>query len=306
MREVDETWVVSSLLLFSPRWLWALPLLVLIPAAAMTRPLALAPLGCASVLGLWLLSGLVVTWPNSKAPYEDAIHLVTCNAGGGQLQARRLKRYLDEIGADVVVLQEWSGSDRDVLFGKPGESEWYVVSSGGLTAASRHPIEAREGLLYGQLELPGAVGVFELATPSGKVRLINVHLPTAREGIEAVIHWRLKGLPVLAENSKSRNLASEVARHFSMAGADSAIVAGDFNLPSESSILRRHWGDLNDAFATAGFGFGYTKHTRWHGLRIDHIRYDRNWSCIDCRVGPYVGSDHRPVFAKLVPTAPRR
>src|SRR5262245_54048678 len=60
---VDETWVVSSLLLFSPRWWWALPLLALVPGATLTRPAALAPLGCASVIGLWLISGLVVNLP---------------------------------------------------------------------------------------------------------------------------------------------------------------------------------------------------------------------------------------------------
>jgi endonuclease/exonuclease/phosphatase (EEP) superfamily protein YafD len=303
---VDETWVVSSLLLFSPRWWWAVPLLVLIPAAALTRPAASAPLGCASVIGLWLISGLVVSFPKSESPSDDAIRVVTCNTGGGQFQPQRLKQYLDEVRADIVLLQEWSDSDRDTVFGKAGGSEWHVVSSGGVTAASRQPIEALEGLPYGAFELPGAVGLFELATRSGKVRLVNVHLPTAREGIEAVIHWRVKGLPVLQANSKSRDLASGVARRFGIAGADSAIVAGDFNLPPESSILRRHWGDLKDAFATAGFGFGYTKYTHWHGVRIDHIRFDQTWNCVECRVGPDIGSDHRPVFAKLIPTVPQR
>lgn len=304
MRGGDETWAVSSLLIFGPRWLWALPLVGLIPAAAMTRPISLAPLAGAAVVGLFLISGFVVNWRRADVRGPGAIRVVTCNTGSGQLNAFRLKRYLEETMPDVVFLQEWPDGQREVVFGKAGQSEWSLASSGGLTVASRRPIKALEGLPYGRFELPGAVGLFELTTDAGKVRLVNVHLPTAREGIDAVIQWRLKGLPVLAANSKSRDLASAAARRYGTAGARSVIVAGDFNLPPESSILRRYWGDLTDAFGAAGLGFGYTKHTRWHGVRIDYIRSDRSWTCVECRVGPYVGSDHRPVLAVLEPAGP--
>ena len=82
------------------------------------------------------------------------------------------------------------------------------------------------------------------------------------------------------------------------------VVAGDFNLPPESRVFRRHWGDLTDAFGAAGFGFGSSKHTSWHGVRIDHILYNRSWTCEWCGVGPALGSDHSPVIAHLKRAAP--
>jgi vancomycin resistance protein VanJ len=303
MRGADQSWTISSLLLFSPRWLWALPLAGFVPAAARRGLVAWAPLLGATVAGLFLISGLVVNWPQHAVHQRGAIRVVTCNAQGGHLQTSRLKRYLDETRADVVVFQEWSDQHQELLFGNEGQTDWHLASSGGLTVASRLPIQALEGLANGCFELPGAVGLYELTTEAGNVRLVNVHLPTAREGIQAVIQWRLKGLRVLAANATSRDQASEIASTFSRAGAGSVVVAGDFNLPPESGIVRRHWGDLTDAFKAAGFGFGYTKYTRWHGVRIDQIRYDQTWTCTQCRVGPYVGSDHRPVLAVLAPVA---
>jgi vancomycin resistance protein VanJ len=76
-------------------------------------------------------------------------------------------------------------------------------------------------------------------------------------------------------------------------------VAGDFNMPVESSIYRAHWGDLKNAFSTRGLGWGGSKKTSWHSVRIDHVVHNHSWRCIHAAVGPDVGSDHRPVFAVL-------
>jgi vancomycin resistance protein VanJ len=89
------------------------------------------------------------------------------------------------------------------------------------------------------------------------------------------------------------------------------VVAGDFKLPPESQVFRRHWGDLHDAFAEAGFGFAWTKETSWDRARIDHVLHDRDWTCYWCRVGPAVGSDQRPLIAHVGPpprkvSGPRR
>ena len=172
------------------------------------------------------------------------------------------------------------------------------------TSPRRLPIKAREGLASGGFELSGAVGAFDVTMPGGHVvRLIDVHLPTARDGISAVMYLRLNGLGSLLANSQARDRASATARAVFTRAAPSLVVAGDFNSPPESSVLRRHWGDLGNAFRSAGFGFGHTKFTSWHGVRIDHILYGPTWGCRYCAVGPDVGSDHRPVLAVLEPRA---
>jgi endonuclease/exonuclease/phosphatase (EEP) superfamily protein YafD len=84
------------------------------------------------------------------------------------------------------------------------------------------------------------------------------------------------------------------------------IVAGDFNLPVESAIYRTHWGDLRNAFSRAGIGTGYTKHTRYWGVRIDHVLASGDIGTHRSFVGRDVGSDHLPLIADLVlPTTQR-
>jgi endonuclease/exonuclease/phosphatase (EEP) superfamily protein YafD len=50
----------------------------------------------------------------------------------------------------------------------------------------------------------------------------------------------------------------------------------------------------------AGWGYGYSKFTRWHGLRIDHVLADDNWRVANSYVADDHGGDHRPVVANLV------
>ncbi|HET9065646.1 MAG TPA: endonuclease/exonuclease/phosphatase family protein [Gemmatimonadales bacterium] len=77
------------------------------------------------------------------------------------------------------------------------------------------------------------------------------------------------------------------------------LVVGDFNLIRESAVFRRDWGRWRDAFGAAGFGYGHTWNSSWYGLRIDHVLTDDSWTVRSARVGPDLGSDHRPLIVEL-------
>ena len=81
------------------------------------------------------------------------------------------------------------------------------------------------------------------------------------------------------------------------------ILAGDFNMPVESTIYRRYWSRYRNAFTWAGTGFGYSKQTEIrgyvYGTRIDHILTDGHWRALRCYLGPDLGSDHLPLVADL-------
>jgi endonuclease/exonuclease/phosphatase (EEP) superfamily protein YafD len=81
------------------------------------------------------------------------------------------------------------------------------------------------------------------------------------------------------------------------------IVAGDFNMPRESSIFRRDWTAWNNAFGRTGLGFGFTKISQFgplrYGTRIDHVLYHEAWTCVGAWVGGEVGSDHLPLVAEF-------
>jgi endonuclease/exonuclease/phosphatase (EEP) superfamily protein YafD len=70
-------------------------------------------------------------------------------------------------------------------------------------------------------------------------------------------------------------------------------------MPVDSAIYRRYWSAWQNAFSTAGLGFGYTKYTRRWGIRIDHVLAGDEWRVLEARVGPDLGGDHRPVVVKL-------
>ena len=82
-------------------------------------------------------------------------------------------------------------------------------------------------------------------------------------------------------------------------GEGPLIVLGDFNTPVESRIFREHWGDLADAFSTAGTGFGMTKYNGWIRARIDHVLTSDDWHVDRVLVGADVFSDHRPFVVDL-------
>jgi endonuclease/exonuclease/phosphatase (EEP) superfamily protein YafD len=104
----------------------------------------------------------------------------------------------------------------------------------------------------------------------------------------------------LRANTALRTAESEATRRWISRSPRPVLVAGDFNLPVDSVVYRRSWSWLTNAFSQAGTGFGSTKFTRWHGVRIDHVLGGPGWHCRRCWVGPDVGSDHRPVIADMV------
>jgi hypothetical protein len=98
-----------------------------------------------------------------------------------------------------------------------------------------------------------------------------------------------------------RNDESDLAAGFAERSAGPTLVAGDFNLAGDSGIFERDWGDWDDAFATGGFGLGYTFISGPIGLRIDHLLADkRHWRTRSCHVGPDLNGEHRPLVADLL------
>lgn len=80
------------------------------------------------------------------------------------------------------------------------------------------------------------------------------------------------------------------------------IVAGDFNAPEHSLVVRTLLDTgLRDAFSTAGLGFAYTYgHSVWPGIsfmRIDRILVSEEIHVAHCFAGNKQGSTHRAVIA---------
>jgi len=302
MQWLGDRWWPATLILFAPRWPWALPLLLLVPLALFKARRLLWPLAGAGGVLLFGVAGLV---PPSIVALSDGVEpaelrVLTYNLGGVP-DARLITPWLERAAPRVAVFQECSAlleKARPTLI----ERGWKVELQQGSCLVSRDPIrrvEARDPKAIWQMHGSGVVVRYEIDLPGRTLNVVNLHLATVRSGLGAIMHRRLGGISELESNIEQRDLESMLARAFARESSDPLLVMGDFNMPVESTIYRRHWDDLENAFACAGAGFGHTKATRWHGVRIDHVLLGQGWRCLRTEVGEDLGGDHRPVIADL-------
>lgn len=316
LRELGDRWWPATLLLFGPRWALGLPLLALVPLALSTRRGALIPLAAAAAIVVGPIMDLSLGGLLLAAPRRGDLRVATFNAEGRRAEALGVPAFVDDVRPDVLVIQECGDRTEHLARGFPG---WAVHGDLGMCVISRHPIrtiEARDRADAWARGGNGAVDRYAVDVPApggasgGKralrrVTVVNVHLETAREAIEALLRgaWRAAGEH--DANVAQRAWESEIARQWARGGEGAVVVAGDFNMPVESAIYRRTWGDLENAFSSAGLGFGATKRTRWFGTRIDHVLAGPGLRAAGAWVGPDLGSDHRPMIADLVWTDAR-
>jgi vancomycin resistance protein VanJ len=300
---LSDRWWPATVILFSPRWLWALPLLVLVPLAAIRARRWLWPLGLAGLLQLFGISAyippsLAALNPPAGAP---GLRLSTYNIGGGGIEPAEVVLWLDEAAPQVALFQECGeliSPVRDALKARG----WQVEVQHGSCVASRFPIrkvEARDPSAIWKMYGSGVIVRYEIETPSGMVNVFNQHLATVRPGLNALRERRWGGVSALESNIEQRELESMLSRAFVSQAKGPVIVGGDFNMPVESAIYRRHWSDMNNAFSCAGMGLGTTKATRWHGVRIDHVLLGPGWQCLQTRVARRLGGDHFPMIAEM-------
>lgn len=293
LRMGDEA-IVPTLFSYGPRWIWLAPPIVLAPAVIWKRSLVV-PLSLAFVICLMGPMQFEVTGSRNS---NDCcrVTVLTLNAHD-RVEKGSLRRMAEGSGAEILALQEW-----DEELTKSELAGWNVECAGGLCIASRHPLSHFEVLDRRSIGGYFAMAVSaQIAAPVARISFFSVHLETVRDGIEPILRSSgLGGAREMRANLLFRNLESRIVEEWIRERSQSpVIVAGDFNLPTDSAIYRRHWGDWSDAFEAAGLGFGYTKFTSWWGIRIDHVLFDRRWRAVACHVGPDIGSDHRPVMATL-------
>jgi vancomycin resistance protein VanJ len=296
----SDRWWPATAILFAPRWLGLIPAVVLVPAAALSQRQLLWPLGATLLFLLGPFMGLCVPLPGTSpaVPTSMVLRVLTCNVHYQELDADALAALLADSEPDIVVLQEWRDRYRSRVFAGKG---WHIRTVGELCLASRYPIGAVEALPHASFEggMRGAVARFELETPVGHVQIVNVHLDSPHHGLEAILASRGRDASRLRANSARRRTQSREILRWLQTRSGPLLLAGDFNMPPDSTIYRECWSRFTDAFAEKGLGFGWTFFSRWGALRIDHILAGSGWHCRRCWVGPNVGSAHRPVLAEL-------
>ena len=330
---VSEYWLPATLLAYGPRWVVLLPLGLLLPMALIVARSSVVVLGLGALIALVPIMGFRVALPTAgftapTAPGADQIRVLSLNAQGGAIVKRRLTSIIERYTPSIIAMQECGDELAAELAQQRG---WYVMRYQSLCTLSRWPIEFADTMpraAFARVSQLGYGGTgivvrYGIAHPTRSFQFVNLHLETARKGLESLlgsdglIPDNATGLPSpqeeqrasrvgedrVALNARVRESEAERASVWSARKMDEVpiIITGDFNMPVESAVYRRYWSGLTNAFDRKGLGFGFSKHEgALLRLRIDHVLSAPKWFRVrGAWVGDDVGSDHRPMVADL-------
>lgn len=303
---LGDRWWPATVVLFAPRWIAALPLLVLLPLAAWRSRFSLIPLVLGALVVFGPLLGFNLPLGSSAAPGSATLRVITCNIEGGKHDSAALIALIRDASADVVALQEFPADLKLNL--PPG---WQLIQERGLAVLSRFPLQRGITTLVSNPPNPWpSTCLFHcvVKAPGGDLNFCSLQLPTPRFDLlplldrHTLINPARKG-QLLAGTAYRRRASQEVRA--SLAGLSGpTIIAGDFNMPVDSTIYRQVWKGYGNAFSRSGFGYGWTQRAKSKklttiGIRIDHILTSPGLEVRTCTVGPDVGSDHLPLIADV-------
>lgn len=305
MYTMGDYWWPATLMLFGPRWIFGIPLILLIPAALLLNWRQLLPLGLALAVVLGPLLGYNIPSGSAEASNGRVIRVLSCNTMLANVDTDALVQIIRDYSVDVVALQEAMS-----LIELRLPHGWKRHRKGELVTYSRYPMSpsetALEYLSKDQWKrLPILVSILE--TPYGNVAFNNVHLPSPRYGLLEVvtptsgIDPEKSGLLITETNGRLE--ASKQVLTVANASSLPIIVTGDLNLPRESSVYRSLWHNFDSAFEKTTFGYGWTFHNTYRGvpipLALDHILTRGGAVPLTFFVGPEIRSDHRPIIADI-------
>lgn len=267
---------------------YAVAFLVLATVLALQRQ-ALPAL--VSVLGglvgiLPLLGHIDLPRQADAADAADAarLRLVSYNTWFRAHDHARLVQYLEQVAADVVVLQEMSAAQAERLHASLASYPYAYTEPGiaGAVIFSRWPLREAATIRLTAQGAPAARVVLDWrGTP---VTLLGVHL-----------HW-----PLGAASARLRNEELLALAAFAKTTPGPVLVAGDFNVTPWSGHFQdliRHSG-LNDC-AVRLFARSWPAQFPPLGIAIDHCLASRHWRSLETMSGPRLGSDHLPLVVDL-------
>ena len=277
---LGDRWWPAILILFGPRWIWGTPLVALTPVILWWKPRSIGVIILSAYLFLGPLSGLCIpiSWRTiGEKPRVQRFRVLTCNVHYADLDADRLGELISATAPDFVALQEWSPAySLSKVFSEPG---WYIHTGQYTCAASRYPIREMQVFPLSEqgVEREGTACRYLIKTPTDNIQCFNLYLISPSVSLSGVQRRPERLGDGLRENISVRRRESELASRWAESFTGPRLLAGDFNLPVESAIYRRYWSPYTNAFSVAGWGFGYSRLTPWHGVRIDHVLAGPGW-----------------------------
>lgn len=268
-------------------WITVAPPLVwvvlLLPTAVRLRSVAFAfcLVGFAAITMEWPRS------PSSGHGSEDTIRVLSWNIGAGN---SAWAESAQEHTPDIVLVQEgmkpltvWDGYH---WYGTPDPGALLRVPAEILPTEKIGPWTEPQLLLT---EIRGKkilIANVRMMLPSVVIQLVNPFGESPTENYRARVEQYQK-------------LATLLERTAATVDADAILLAGDFNVPARMPSLDPLRAILDDAWLTAGEGWGATVPEFLPLTRIDQLWLSPEIQPTALRVVRIEGSDHRAVIADL-------
>lgn len=253
-----------------------------------------------------VLANLGKEAPNKgrAAPYEGqpVLRVVTLNCSIFSMGDP--SKDIDAWEPDIVLLQDvlpWQVLKiANELYGGHGDYRSHTPSQGGtswngivtrwkITREVRNPAQRDQQVT--------------ISRPDGSsLEVVNVHLSTAATDLrfwnrETWRDHRLNRDQRRDELKLTQRILEQTNPRFPNTPT---IFGGDFNAPATDIVHRQMARDFEDAFTSAGTGWGDTFQRRLPILRIDHIYATRHFTPVRCRAVTTRFSDHRMVVADFI------
>lgn len=293
---VDQVPTLQWLVELSAHWQWlylvvgAISLVLLLPSRHSGMGwLALGALAALALGGVFLWQPAMLPRGAEPANPSEVLTVGTANLNAATTDFGPLTAWLASADApDVVFLQEFTELARQALVRSPALAARYPHRLAvpqpdpfGLAVLSRHPLSGMQTL-----------------QPQDLLDTLRLRATVAWNG-KAVHLSALHPMPPLdAPFAQARNRALvQEAQHLAQAG-DPALMAGDLNITPWARGLFAVEGSMRRANGVAPSwpnAFGWLS-----VLPLDHVLASSGWQVLDSRIGPDLGSDHRPVVVRLV------
>ncbi len=224
-------------------------------------------------------------------------------------------RYIAEQDADIVCLQEFHVSDasrvKAYLSGKMKgyNAEYYLFTergghSGNLTL-SRVPVTGKGKIKFDE---SANLAIYTDYNVGGRsFRVYNCHFESYNVSFTGLIRAvaRRDSVVMAQTGTKVKRSITRRPKQVDKVLTDiencpvPSFVCGDFNDNPMSYTYYRMTRDRDDAFVTAGKGFGATYSLLWPMLRIDYVLYPESYRAISHEIPRAPYSDHYPVITEI-------
>lgn len=289
-----------STLGFIGDWHWTLDLLshfrphyaVLLAAGALLcawRGAVLAAVLAAGCAALQLGTLLPYWLPPAAAPAKTGtpLRVLLANVHTGNRDYAAVRALLRRETPDVAVLEEtdrqWVDALEETAAAWPHRVVEPRADNFGIAVWSQKPLREVRIVRFGRAGVPSVVA--DLEHEGATFTLVATHaLP-----------------PVGAVRTALRDEALAAVASFARAQPTPVLVVGDLNCSPWSPRFRRLLaeGRLRDSGEGRGLQPTWPSPLSAVGIPIDHCLYGDGLRVVDRRVGPHVGSDHRPLVVDV-------